>query len=201
MGGGKVKRVIGLTGGIASGKSTASKILLEKGCSVVDADRIGHEILTVDAVKIRILDTFCCADNIGEIDRTKLGEIVFADPAARSLLNSITHPAIRDEVERKLCEARNTVVLDCALLIEAGFYDMADEIWLVVAEEEARIARIIARNGLSEQAARLRIKAQMPDVQKRVFADRILENNGEFGAFYNAVSEAYRDFIEKAGRP
>lgn len=178
-------KVIGLTGGIACGKSTVSKILAELGAAVIDADMIAREVMRKGTpvwqeVKETFGDEYLLPD--GEIDRKKLGELVFSNPEALKKLNSITHPAIQkrvlSEIERlKLMSCYKAVVVDAALLIEAGWYDMVDEVWLVVADREAQIERLMKRNGLTRQQALNRINSQMAQEIKMRYADKIIDNS------------------------
>ncbi|MBM7582192.1 dephospho-CoA kinase [Caldicoprobacter guelmensis] len=178
-------KIIGLTGGIACGKSTVSKILAELGAAVIDADMIAREVMRKGTpvwqeVKETFGDEYLQPD--GEIDRKKLGELVFSNPEALKKLNSITHPAIQkrvlSEIERlKLMSCYKAVVVDAALLIEAGWYDMVDEVWLVVADREAQIERLMKRSGLTRQQALNRINSQMAQEIKMRYADKIIDNS------------------------
>nr|PZN07956.1 MAG: dephospho-CoA kinase [Caldicoprobacter oshimai] len=180
-------KVIGLTGGIACGKSTVSKMLADLGAAVIDADMVAREIMKKGTpVWQRIKETF--GDQYllpdGEIDRKKLGELVFANPEALKKLNSITHPAIQHQVLSEIDRLKSrggykAVVVDAALLIEAGWCDMVDEVWLVVADRETQIERLMKRNGLTRQQALNRINSQMDQDIKRRYADRIIDNSHE----------------------
>ncbi len=174
---------IGLTGGIASGKSTVAEMLREMGAVVIDADKIAHEIMEPDSAAWQEIvawqgERILASDR--RIDRRALGGIVFADKAAKAKLESITHPQIlrRIEEEIKAYEAAGvkTVVLDIPLLIECGWQDKVDQIWLVYVEPEIQLRRLQTRGGFNESEALLRIAAQMNLAEKAVFADLIIDN-------------------------
>ncbi len=178
--------VIGLTGGILSGKSTISGMLAEKGAVVIDADKIGHEAYKPRSSTWQELrDAF--GDGIlkksGEIDRKRLGEIVFADPRALERLNKIVHPRmhemIRVEIKRLRGEGVAVVVLEAAVLIEASWTDLVDEVWVAVAPEEVVIKRLQNRGGLSEEQARARIRSQLPTEERAKHADIIIDTDCE----------------------
>ena len=176
--------VIGLTGGILSGKSTVSEILAEKGAVIIDADKIGHQVYkpNTDTWKT-LVDTFgeWILKKNGEIDRKRLGDIVFNDPAALTLLNQIVHPPMRklieSELERLKSEGAKVVVLEAAILIEAKWTDLVDEIWVTTAPEYVVIDRLQNRIGLTEQQARARIRSQLPPKEKAKHADAIIDTN------------------------
>ncbi len=178
-------KVIGLTGGIACGKSTVSGMLEDLGAAIIDADVIAREIMEKGTpvwqkIKEVFGDEYLLPD--GEIDRKKLGELVFANPEALKKLNSITHPEIRREVVLRIDRLKSSgtykaIVVDAALLIEAGWCDMVDEVWLVVADRETQIERLMKRNGLTRQQALNRISSQMDQDIKMRYADRIIDNS------------------------
>lgn len=178
-------RLIGLTGGIGSGKSSVSRLLASYGAYIIDADQITHELeRRGQPVWQRIVDSFgwgiVTAD--GQLDRKKLGRRVFGDAEERQRLNHIVHPAVQQEVRDRIARARDlkmpVAVLDVPLLIEGGLYRVVDEVWVVYAEPEQQVARIQARDGSSEAAARQRIAAQMPLKDKLAYADRVIDNCG-----------------------
>jgi len=178
-------KVIGLTGGIACGKSTVAAMLADLGAAVIDADVIAREI-TKKGMPVwhRIKETF--GDEYllpdGELDRKKLGELVFANAEALKKLNAITHPVIQQQVLAKIDRLKSmgsykAIVVDAALLIEAGWHHMVDEVWLVVTDRETQIERLMKRNGLTRQQALNRINSQMDQDIKRRYADRIIDNS------------------------
>ncbi|OMD85155.1 MULTISPECIES: dephospho-CoA kinase [Paenibacillus] len=179
--------IIGLTGGIASGKSTVSALLVNKGARLVDADVIarevmlpGHEVLAAAAKQFgkEILFTD------GTLNRAKLGEIVFQDPVALQTLNNLTHPAIRQEIKDRMYsmeqeEPKRLIIVDIPLLFESGLETLFHEIVVVYVPREMQIARLMERNRLSLEEAEARLNAQMDIEQKRNKADYIIDNSGD----------------------
>ena len=198
--------VIGLTGGILSGKSTISGMLAEKGAVVIDADKIGHEAYKPRSSTWQELrDAF--GDGIlkksGEIDRKRLGEIVFADPQALERLNKIVHPRmhemIRVEIERLRGEGVAVVVLEAAVLIEASWTDLVDEVWVAVAPEEVVIKRLQNRGGLSEEQARARIRSQLPTEERAKHADIIIDTDCKLSEVRARVEELWETLKNREG--
>lgn len=178
-------RVIGLTGGIASGKSTVAAMLERRGAVVIDADRISREAVMPGEPAYREIIAEFGGDILnpdGTINRAALGKIVFNDPAARERLEKITHPAIGRLADRKLAELRAAgtplAFYMAPLLIEAGATSRVDEIWVVFVDRETQIARVIARDGISREEALQRIAAQMPMEEKRTYGKAVIDNNG-----------------------
>lgn len=174
--------VIGLTGGIACGKSTVSQYLRQKGISVVDADLVARQVVAPGTVGLRqIKDTFGWQYIMpdGSLNRTLLGKKVFADKNALAQLNAIIGPLIAAELERQLKEAGSFVVLDAALLLEEERYrSLVDVVWVVTVEPEEQLRRLLARNHYSRQQALDRIAAQMSNEQRLQYADGVIDNNG-----------------------
>jgi len=179
-------KVVGLTGGIASGKSTVSRMFEALGARIIDADRIARDIVEPGQESFsRIVKRFgrdiLLPD--GSIDRENLGRIVFDDSEARSALNSITHPAIIAEIASRVAtyieQDAPLVLIDAALLFESGAKgSYMGEVILVTADEEVQIERIVRRDGLSREAADKRIAAQMPLDEKKRLADHVIDNSG-----------------------
>lgn len=176
--------VIGLTGGIGSGKSTLAGFLKELGAAVVDADRVGHQVYEPGTDGWRdVVAEF--GEGIlqpdGKIDRRKLGEIVFKSPQAMTRLNEILHPkmyrAFQMEIEGYQRKGYRAVVLDAAILFEAHWEPLANEVWVVTVPEEVAIQRIVSRNGLKEEQVRARIRSQMPVEDKAQRADVVIDSN------------------------
>ncbi|NPV27589.1 MAG: dephospho-CoA kinase [Firmicutes bacterium] len=194
-------RVIGLTGGIATGKSTVAEILRQLGAVVLDADQIAREIVAPGQPAWReIVDYFGpeVLRSDGTLDRPVLGQRVFADPVARQKLNAITHPQVRAEFERQLARLRQesldrVVFLDVPLLIEAGMNDLVDEIWVTAVDEQTQLKRLMERDGLSEAAARQRIASQMPLAEKVKVADRVIDNRGSITDTVSQVRKLWRE--------
>ena len=178
-------RVIGLTGGIASGKSLVGRQLQNLGAVVIDADRIAHDLTAPDRPAFeKIIGEFGkgCIDSIGRLDRKALGQIVFNDPGELDKLNRITHPLILAEIDRLLQSYRSSkcgvVVLEAPLLFETGLEKSVDEVWVVLVDPPAQLRRFMERDQLTEQEARRRISLQLPLEEKVRMADRVIDNRG-----------------------
>jgi dephospho-CoA kinase len=177
--------IIGLTGGIGSGKSTVAAMLAERGARVIDADRIGHEAYLPgtpgwDQIVAAFGRDVVAAD--GTIDRAALGRRVFADREALETLNRIVHPLIAQEIQARLAAALQTgdapVVIEAALLLDAGWRPFVDVVWVVVTPHSALIERLQAQRGLAPADIEARIAAQTTDEQRRRLADVVIENGG-----------------------
>jgi dephospho-CoA kinase len=176
---------VGLTGGLASGKSNVGRMLESYGCLLVQADVLGHRLLEPDGAAFRpVVALF--GDSIlrgGRIDRKALGRIVFSDPELLKQLNAILHPLVFELEERALADfARRRpdgiAVVEAAILIETGSYRRYQKIVLAVCSEAEQIRRAVARDGLTEAEVRARLARQMPLEQKRKFADYIIDTSG-----------------------
>lgn len=194
--------VIGLTGGIACGKTTVAKMFQSLGAYVVDADLVGHQILMDDAnVKRHIIEAFgeSILNDNGQIDRSKLGSIVFNNPDQLRLLNEIIHPpiieAINAEVDKKLTSGEyKAIVLDVALLIECNMTHSVDYVVLVYANEDVQIQRLIQR-GLLKKEAEKRILSQMPFEEKKHFADFVIYNDGTLSDTEKQVNRIWDELL------
>ncbi|MBA7698736.1 Dephospho-CoA kinase [subsurface metagenome] len=177
-------KVIGLTGGIGSGKSAVSRFLAGLGASVIDADRVGHDVLRNPEIRREIAGAFGkqVVTTGGEIDRSRLGEAVFGNTEALERLNKITHPGIRRIIEIQFNDMRQrgvrVVVLEAPLLVEADWASTVDEVWVVVAPEAAVIERLRERSGLSEAESLARIRSQISSEARAKHADVVIDNNG-----------------------
>ena len=177
--------VIGLTGGIGTGKTYVSSLLKDLGAAIVNADLLGHEVYAPQSEGWHaVVDTFgeqIVAEN-GEIDRRALGGIVFSDENALLQLNAIMHPRIYSLTEQRLNalaeRGENTAVLEAALLIEAKWTPLVDEVWVTVSPVTDIITRLQERNNMDEDTARSRINSQMPQTERVQHADVVLENAG-----------------------
>ena len=192
-------KIIGLTGGIGSGKSTVAQFLAELGAVVTDVDKVGHEILKQDSeVQQQVVHAFGkqVVGSDGEIDREKLGEIVFGDPEARAKLNQIIHPPMYDMVKAQLAEYRQqgvgVVVLDAPLLIEAGWTSLVDEVWVTTAPEATVLKRLRERMGLSEQESMARINSQSPSEERVKHADIVIDTDCELDELKAKVTELWQ---------
>ena len=192
-------KTIGLTGGIGSGKSTVSQILAGLGAWVIDADKVGHEIyLPGKAAWQQVTAAFgrdiLAADQT--IDRKKLGAIVFGSEEARKKLNAIVHPLMCKEIERRIKEKRaegftQPIVVEAAVLIEANWLPLVDEVWVVVAGRSAVIERVAAQRGLSAHDTEARIVSQLADAERLKHASVVIPNDGALEDLQKRVSEAW----------
>jgi dephospho-CoA kinase len=178
-------QVIGLTGGMASGKSTAARFLREQGAHVIDADVLGHRTYDPGSpAYAKVVAAF--GEDIlapdGAIDRKALGAKVFGRPAELKKLTDIVWPAIRALAEEEIERVRATgtarvIVLEAAVLFEAGWYDFADEIWVTVVDRERAIGRGMTRDNISREMAQKRIDAQLSNAERIARADVVIDNN------------------------
>ena len=198
--------VIGLTGGIAAGKSTVSAHLREQGAHIIDADRVGHAVIAPDGeayagVVAAFGQEIVAAD--GRIDRTRLGPIVFSDPAKLERLNALTHPPMAARVAAEIAGLRGRpigerpplIIVDAAILLEAGWDALCDAVWVVLTEPARAIARLKARNGMSEEQAQARLRAQWDNAERAARASRVLHNDGTVPELLAQVEAAWRDTV------
>ncbi|MDH3973114.1 MAG: dephospho-CoA kinase [Deltaproteobacteria bacterium] len=193
--------LVGLTGGIASGKNSIARILEEFGARIIDADIICRELVEKGKPAWQEIVHFFGNDILledGTLDRKKLGRIVFEDAGKREVLNSIIHPKVIDEELRlaRLMEKEDPhalVVVNAALLIESGNHKNADKIIVVGANENQIIDRIIKRDGITRKEAKLRMASQLPFREKIKHAHYVIENNGTFEALRKNVEQVYKD--------
>jgi len=195
--------VIGLTGGIASGKSTVTAFFKERGIPVIDADVLGHRTYdpgtdTFKAVVAAFGDDLVAPD--GTIDRRVLGGKVFGKPEELKRLTDIVWPGIRKLASEALSEfeaaGNSLVVLEAAVLFEAGWEDLVDEVWVVVVEPELAVKRLASRNGLDEAAARARIDSQLSNAERVARADVVITNNGTLDELQQSIQQAW-DELQK----
>lgn len=199
-------KVIGLTGGIATGKSTVSAILRELGLEVIDADAVARELVTPGSDCLRALvDEFGreILNPDGTLNRKKLGRMVFADPKKLERLNEITHPAIVNEIKRRMeiIKGRSqgppqAAVIDAPLLFEVGLDEIVDEVWVVTLDEEEQLKRLVERDGLTRAEAEARLRAQMPLSEKIKRADIVIDNSGSLESVMEKVKGLWRDSVE-----
>lgn len=198
--------LFGLTGGIASGKSTVARRFRERGLVVIDADQIARDIVAKGTEGLReIVRTFgneVLAED-GSLDRKALARIAFADEASRKELESITHPRISMESMRRAQEARlqghPLACYEAALLVERHLEDAFRPLVVVSASEEAQLARAMARDGASEDEVRARMKAQLPMSEKVSAADYVIENEGSLEALLARADEVLDAICRGAG--
>lgn len=204
--------IVGLTGGIACGKTTVAELLLKHGADVIDLDEIGHRLLKKgNPIFDQIVKAFGAGilDESGNISRQKLGNIVFHDSECRLRLNQITHPAI---IERAWTKAQRLaalgperiIIIDSPLLIETGMQDTVDIVVVVISDEKAQLDRLIQRSikrkkKLSVKEAQARIHSQMPLSEKIKYADFVVENNGGLDELKTKVAKLWDD-LKKINR-
>ncbi len=198
---------IGLTGGIGSGKSTVAKILSEFGAPILDADKVAHTTYApggpaYDAVIAAFGPQIVAADRT--IDRKQLGAVVFGNPERLNQLTSIVWPATRESIRRNLTELRANgaslpIVVEAAILIEANWQSLFDEIWLVRAPREQVIARIESQRGLKPAETEARIRAQLSDEERAKHATLIIENNGSIEELHTLLKEIWSEALKRNG--
>ena len=191
---------IGVTGGIGSGKSTVTKFLDELGAPIIDADKVGHAIYAPDGPAygdvIAAFGRGILASD-GTIDRKKLGPIVFADAGALKRLNSIVHPKLfarmRGMIEHlRAGGERNPIVVEAAILIEANWQALFDEIWLVIASKERVVERIERDRGLKPEQTEARIRAQLPDAERKKHSSLVISNNGTIDELREEIAHLWQ---------
>ena len=194
-------KIIGLTGGIACGKSTVSKYLREKGAVIIDADRIAHELLALgnplyEAYRGHFGDAILLSD--GQLDRRTIGRLVFQDPAERKWIDETAQPLIKQEICRRLQQYKDEknilIVLDVPLLFESGWDKMTEETCLVYAEEKIQLERLMKRNGYGREEAAARIAAQMPLEEKKKRADSLIDNSGSLSSTLRQVDILWKEW-------
>jgi dephospho-CoA kinase len=195
-------RVIGLTGGMGSGKSTVSQIMAELGAAIIDADKVGHEAYQANTKTWRdVVATFgkeVIAQD-GSIDRKKLGSIVFGNPVQLERLNRIVHPRMfdmmRERIEQYKRQGIKVVVLDAAILFEANWTPLVDEVWVVIASEPVVISRTVARTGLPEEQIRSRLRSQMSNEERIKLAYHVIRNDGSLEDLRAKVQELWKQLV------
>ena len=192
--------IIGLTGGIGSGKSLVGSMLSELGAHVIDTDKVGHRVYAAGSEGWRrLVDTFgkgIVAPD-GSIDRKRVAAIVFADAERRRALNAIVHPLIFQEIGREIAERRAAgftghVVLEAPVLVEAKGTGMVDRIWVVTAPRDAVHTRLAGSRELTPEEIEARMAAQLSDAERRAHADVVIENDDDVAALRARVEAAWR---------
>ena len=195
--------VIGLTGGIGAGKSTVTQMLEVLGAAVIDADKVGHQIYLPDLPAWReIVDTFgpkvLNADRT--INRQALGKLVFADPEALRTLNRIVHPKMSDRIGELITDARargwtKAIVVEAAVLIEANWMALVDQVWVVMASEAVVVDRLAKQRHLSPEQIRTRIAAQLANDERLKHAHVVIRNDGSLEEVHHAVQQAWNQLV------
>ncbi|MAQ15988.1 MAG: dephospho-CoA kinase [Sandaracinus sp.] len=200
------KPTIGLTGGIASGKSTVADCFRSLGAAVVDADQVARDVVAPGSEGfVAVVDAFG-AEMVGEdgtLNRAKLGALVFGDAEARKKLNAITHPRIAAESQRRIAEQSRTdapyVIYEAALLVENGMAKAFGALIVVAVAPERQLARLMARDGSNEADARARIDSQLPLEEKVALADWVITNDGAMPETELQVRETHAAILERFG--
>jgi len=192
-------KVIGLTGGIGSGKSTVAQFLAELGAVILDTDRVGHEVLKPDTEAWREVVAAFGRQILtpgGDVDRKKLGEVVFGNPESLVRLNQIVHPQIGKVVKAQLEEYRRqgvrVVVLEIPLLVETGGTSLVDEVWVTIASESAVLRRLKERSELSRQQSLARIRSQISNEERVKHADVVIKNDGSLDELKAKVKKLWQ---------
>ena len=197
--------VVGLTGGIASGKSTVARHLATRGAVVIDADKLGHRAYEPSRpafakVVAAFGDDVVGAD--GEIDRRALGGKVFGDPAALKRLTDIVWPQILSMAKQEIAAAKDAgaavVVLEAAVLIEAGWQSEVDEVWAVTVEPAVAVARACARDGIDAAAVQARIDAQLSNAERTANAHAVIDNSGDEEALLANLDSEWGRLMDSA---
>ncbi len=195
--------VIGVTGSIAAGKSTAVQYLVDKYHAVlIDADKVGHEVLDDRKMRRQLTNRFGkdILDRLGRISRKKLGAIVFADPAGLRDLNSLTHPEICRRIYERTEAIRQegmapVVFIEAIELLRSPLKDMIDEVWVVWADDEVRLNRVMLRQNLTREEAEARLNAQFPQEELKAAADRLIDGGLPLEEEYRLLDRMMDDIL------
>ncbi|HEV8716350.1 MAG TPA: dephospho-CoA kinase [Candidatus Binatia bacterium] len=192
-------KTIGLTGGIGAGKSTVSQILAELGAFIIDSDKVGHEIYLPGKEAWRQVVAEFGRDILAAdqtIDRKKLGALVFASDVARKRLNALVHPLMFRDIRRRVTEKRaegftQPIVVEAAILIEANWLPLVDEVWMVITGKSAVIERVAAQRGLSARDTEARIASQLSDSERLTYANVVIRNDGSVEDLRQQITTAW----------
>ena len=201
--------VIGLTGNIGSGKSTVARRLASLGAKIIDADQVARKVVLPGAACLEeIVREFGhgVLNDQGELDRKKMGDVVFADPQARTRLNNIIHPWITEEIHLEITRFKEhpellggagVLVVDAPLLIETDLQHDVDEVWVVKVDLKEQLQRLAQRDGLAPEAVMSRLDAQLPQEEKLKYARRIIDNSGEPDATIKQIDQHWADLMKE----
>ncbi|HEL0020865.1 dephospho-CoA kinase [Streptococcus equi subsp. zooepidemicus] len=191
-----MSKIIGITGGIASGKSTAVALIRQAGYQVIDADQVVHELQAKGGRLYQVLLETFGQDILlpsGELDRPKLAELLFAHADSMAKSSQQQNAIIREALAKKkeqLAQTEDIFFMDLPLLVELGYQDWFDAIWLLYVDDNTQLKRLMERNQLTELAAKQRIASQLPMSQKKVYADVVIDNNGDLQALEVQLKKA-----------
>ena len=197
-------RVIGLTGGIASGKTTISNILKELGAIIIDADKIARKVVERGSPALKEIEEHFGSEILFEnrrLNRKKLGNIVFNDTGSLKKLNEIVHPYIVEKIIDEINRYRETynnrvIILDAALLIELNLMNLVEEVWLIVVPEKMQLERLVERENISTDQAQKRIDVQIAFEDKKKYADLIIDNSKDLAYLQAQIEENWERIIE-----
>ncbi|HEL1284108.1 TPA: dephospho-CoA kinase [Streptococcus equi subsp. zooepidemicus] len=191
-----MSKIIGITGGIASGKSTAVALIRQAGYQVIDADQVVHELQAKGGRLYQVLLETFGQDILlpsGELDRPKLAELLFAHADSMAKSSQQQNAIIREALAKKkeqLAQTEDIFFMDLPLLVELGYQDWFDAIWLLYVDDNTQLKRLMERNQLTELAAKQRIASQLPMSQRKVYADVVIDNNGDLQALEVQLKKA-----------
>jgi len=197
-------KVLGLTGGIGSGKSMVASMFAQLGADVIDADRLARDVVEPGQPALQEIASAFGRDILlsdGRLDRSKLGRIIFADPVARGTLNAITHPRIQERMAAQIAlraSRPGVLIADIPMLYENERTDSVETVVVVWVDTQTQLRRLVERDGLSEDEARQRIAAQMPLDEKRARADVVIDNSGSRENTRRQVEAIYRRYATAA---
>lgn len=195
-------KIVGITGGIGSGKTTVTEFLKGRGYRVVDADMIARKIVEPGTQVLGELVAYfgnVILQPDGALNRQKLAELAFINPNQKGVLDRITHGAILNQIAKQIETIQTQqnpalVFVDAALLIETGLYKKMDEVWLIIAHETLRIQRVVDRDRLDTESVKQRIRNQMSDEEKARHSFRIINNSGTKEDLYDTIEKILRDY-------
>jgi dephospho-CoA kinase len=195
-------KIIGLTGGIGSGKTTVTDFLQRKGYQVIDADEVAREIVQPGTEVLSELVTHfgeAILQSDGSLNRQKLAELAFKNSAQKEVLDRITHGAIMETISEQIKNIQSQqkpklIFVDAALLIETGLYKKMDEVWLITTQEDLRIQRVMSRDHMDADKVKQRILAQMSDKQKEGYATRMINNSDSKDKLYEKIEMILREY-------
>jgi dephospho-CoA kinase len=195
--------ILGVTGNTASGKSLVAQLFREKGCALIDADKIAHGLYASNPSLVRQITLEFGEDVLhpdGSLNRKRLGQRVFGDPLALAALNRLVHPHLLIELREQILttlKVMNNVVVDAALIVEWGIQREFDHLVMVTSPAPQRLVRLMERDGLSRDEAEARIRSQMPEEEKRKSAEFVIENDGDEEGLRGKVDAVWADIVAR----